>query len=229
MYWKGQGKNKPLIVKFQNSGQKGIIFKHVANLKDKANQESKNYWIADHVPEEMLDDINRPRQIMRANEKLEAAKLSMEIKKGKLYVNEQMYRKKVHTPRARELLSMKEEDIQGISSKQLADGGTKIESCNRFIAYSATVKNLADVRTTYLHMKRLHGDASHISMAYRLAGINKADDEDYINDREHGSGPGLLSLLIKERCHICDKVLQWHSHRSLQIPNSLRAGTCCTG
>ena len=198
-YWK-DGSSKgypPLVVKLCKASDKGVIFSHATNLKGQTNLEKKPYRVSDHLPEELADEKLRIRQILNANKQLEGSKMQMEIKKGKLYVEGVLYKRKVTCPSAKKLLQMHPEENKQVESWELADGGSKSDSGNKFHAYAVNASTLGEVRNSYLHVKKMHGDANHVSMAYRLAGLNKAYDEDYYNDREHGSGHRLLSLLTQ--------------------------------
>ena len=66
-YWKGKGNktNKPLVVRLNNSGIKGLIYSHVSNLKGLKNKEGKAYRVNDHLPEEQAESQRRMRQYLR--------------------------------------------------------------------------------------------------------------------------------------------------------------------
>ena len=93
---------------------------------------------------------------------------------------------------------MDRDECNRINVIQSTLGSTKSEKRNRFIVYAAQPTNLDYVRDMHKHMQIKHSDATHIIVVYRLPGLNKAYDEDYIEDGEHGAGCRLLRLLVKK-------------------------------
>ena len=197
-YRKGKGQARPMVVRLAKVADKGTIFTNVTNLKNQLNPNKKPYRIADHLPEQAAEEKIRQRQIYSKNNKALANKQPMEFKKGKLHINNAPYAKKAKAPDAKQLLTMDYEQIKSIAEVHIADGGMETEQGNKFVAYVATCKNLKTVRDLYLHMKRLHSAASHVTMAYRFAGQNIAYDEDFFDDGEHGAGRRLLEKLVSE-------------------------------
>ena len=194
-YWKGKGKNRPAVIRLANVQEKKLIFSHVSNLKEVVNQNQRPYRILDHLPEKLAEEQTRQRQIVARNKQNPANKQEMEIKKGKLFIGKQQYKKKVVAPSATKLMHMDTSEIKDASSIRVADGGSETEKGSRFLAYAMEVSSLKSIRQAYIHIKRLHPRASHATMAYRLAGIDKAYDEDYVDDGEHSGGRKLLDML----------------------------------
>ena len=67
-----------------------------------------------------------------------------------------------------------------------------------FICYGTSVINKSQIRKLYQHLKLKHAEATHITLAYRLSGLDKAYDEGAVDDGEHGLGRRLLQFLVKE-------------------------------
>ena len=241
-YWKGASKNKPMVIKLSNAQNKGQIYANVSNLKDVKNSKGKGYRVMDHLPEELAEEQVRARQVFAVNKgQVEGNKTDMSFKKGKLIVNNEPYCKKVSVPGAKQLL---DEDNQtgSVNIQTLAGGDSDTEKGNKFIAYAANTKTLQEVRNVYLHIRKLHTGASHCSMAYRLAGINKAYDEDYLDHSEHGAGRRLLAKLIAkdEKCtsiyvvryysgiHIGQRRFEIHAELTDKALDDLKLGQCFT-
>ena len=73
-------------------------------LKEKKNHKNRAYRIADHLPEELAEEQARYRQIIAANKNLpDGDQLSMQMRKGKLYVNNNVYKPKVLPPSVKEV------------------------------------------------------------------------------------------------------------------------------
>ena len=100
----------------------------------------------------------------------------------------------VSTPTAKEIL--KNDNI--MQQIHVAYGGARSESNSRFAVYAERVKDIGEVQSKYPHMKKRFLDATHVSMVYRLEGLNKAYDEGGADDLEHGITRRLLNVLTKE-------------------------------
>ena len=134
---------------------------------------------------------------MTENRKLaDGQRMEISFKKGQLMINSVPYKKKVRAPGASELLLMDKEELGNIKELPTAGGCSETESGSKFIGYACKVSDLEDVRKAYLHIKKLHEKAHHVTMAYRLEGINKAYDEDYVDNKEYNAGRKLLDILI---------------------------------
>ena len=198
-YWKGQGINKPMVVKLQNPSAKGLVFSQVTKLKDKTNSRDRPYRVNDHLPEELTEHQIRQRQIVVANRALnEGDRLNMSFKKGKLLIGGTEYKKKIEIPKIKELLDMDPETIKNVGELCVTQSNEVTEAGNRFRAYACKSICLADVRNAISHIRRKHPDSTHTIVAYRLAGLNKAYDEDYLDNSEHGMGRRILSQIIQK-------------------------------
>ena len=215
-YWKGHSANKPMVLRFANPSTKGLIFSNISNLKGKQNTKKRNCRIADHLPEELDEMKQRQQQIVYQNKQLEGSQLTTSFHKGDLLVNGERYIKKVATPSAKTLLKMGPEDLSDVKELSLSGGYSFTESGSRFISYACKVCNLQEVWKAYIHLKRAHAEANHVTMAYRLAGLNKAYDEDYLDDRETKAGRKLLDLLItKESVSIAVFVVRYYGGKHM--------------
>ena len=72
---------------------------------------------------------------------------------------------------------------------------------SRFQGFAAQVHNINDVRRVYKHFKIKYARYSHVMMAYRLPGTNKAYDEDYYDHSEYGGGRRLYRILKNEELY----------------------------
>ena len=198
-YWKGKSAFKPMVVKLQDGAAVGTIYKNVSKLKGKTNHADRAYRIEDHLPEELAEIKHRNRQVLIANNKLQdAEKLTMAIKKGQLYIGNEVYQKKVTVPSVSELVDCDEAHLRRICEKKVAQSKDTKEGGSSFRVYATTTANLAEVRDFNLHIRRKHIEATHIVLSYRLGGLNKAYDEDYLDDAEHAMGRRILDQMIQQ-------------------------------
>ena len=89
---------------------KGVIYKHVKNLKD--NPEAKDYYINDHLPEELHESQRKRKQIVKYNRTLiKAQQQDIDWQKGDLIVDGKVYQPKVVEPTAADILKMSKDPI----------------------------------------------------------------------------------------------------------------------
>ena len=203
-YWSRKGKNEddasntsPMIVKLKAFEDKKKVFDNLKNLKGHKNAKGKYFSIRSQQPDSFNEDDIRKRSIFQSNKKLPPAnKQQMELKKGTLTINGVKYAKKVSVLDASRMLHMTNDEIQVFKCVEISSGTVKKDSGSVFAGYAAEVATIDDVRNIYTHLKIKYADAAHVIMAYRLAGLDKAYDEDYLDDGEHGGGRRLLKHMI---------------------------------
>ena len=200
-YWKGKGPNKPMVVRFVKQSAKGLIYSNVSKLKDRKNANDRPYRLDDHLPEEMAEIQHRYGQIISSNKKLlDGDRREIKRKNGQLLVENQIYKKKVQAPTAKTLLNMDMDDLQKVKQMEVAHSEDKKEGGSKFKVFATKVTNLVEVRDFMEHMRRRFIEATHVVVSYRLAGLCKAYDEDFVDDQEHGMGRRMLDLLVKRNC-----------------------------
>ena len=196
-YWKGKSEYKPMVVKFVNPASVGTVYSKVANLKGKKNHLDRAYRIEDHLPERMAEEQQRNRQIVAQNKKLDTGnQLTMKYSHGKLMVAGETYRKKIQVPKAKDLINIEPEHTANYKEIPVAYSTEASEADSVFQAYAMNVGNLDQVRNNIIHMRHKCPTATHLCVAYRLSGLNKAYDEDFLDDGEHSMGRRMLNTLI---------------------------------
>ena len=210
-YWKGKSKFKPMVVRLSNSTDKGIIYANFSKLKDVTNENSRSYRIQDHLPEELAEIQRRNQQIVAQNKKLsDAEQQPLSIKKGKLMLNNQEIKNKFSIPNVKEILDLSEGNIN--HTLPMAKSRTTMEAGNKFFVYAAEVASRSEVRKHYTHVMRKYPDASHIVEAYRLAGLDKVQDEGCEDNGEHRMGRRILDQLIQAQVrNVCIFTIRYYS------------------
>ena len=216
-YWKGKGNNRPMIVRLSNAHDKGAIFVKVSKLKGKKNHKDQPYRISDNLPEAISEEQRCYRQILAANKSLQdSEQIDMKLQKGQLLINGQRYQKKIAPPCIRELLDLSEDTLHSIKEMQVAESKETREDGSTFKSYAKHVKTIKEVCECLQHMRKKHSDATHISCAYHLTGLNKAYDEDYLNDEEHSMGRRMLEKITKmQLMDICVFIVCHYSGKHL--------------
>eukprot|EP00105_Crassostrea_gigas_P021833 XP_011441123.1 PREDICTED: protein IMPACT homolog [Crassostrea gigas] len=100
-----------------------------------------------------------------------------------------VYKEKIGTPTAEEVISGKSVNIPVCSGNQVEDNG------NRFSSHAITVESYRKVRESVIEILRLPNvvSASHNVLAYRFASKDGTIHEGSDNDGEYGAGRALLS------------------------------------
>ena len=166
-YWKGKSANKPMVIRFSDPSAKKIIYANTSNLKEKKNGNNKGYRVSDHLPEVLNEPQLRQRQIVAENKSLTGKnQLQLSYKKGHLHIHNEPYHKKVRKPGARSILNAEESELKDIKEIKVAGGHSETEGGSRFIVYACSVKDLQAVRRAYLHVRKIHADAHHVTMCF---------------------------------------------------------------
>lgn len=196
----GSGINRPLLVELRNPEQKKKLYASATKLRGKTNPSGSFYFISDHLPEEMNEDRRRANELISENKKKASShKLDMNITRGKLVINEEVYQKSVKAPSARDILRPSDDMIKIARSIEIIKGDEDIQQKSQFGSFAATVKSFEEVRAAYLKLKMKYSDATHVSCAFRLPGVNTPQNQDYIDNGEFGCGRSMLKTLKQEK------------------------------
>ena len=88
-----------LSVQLQHVKDKNIIFKHIDNLKGVKITQDQSYFIQDHLTFQKQEEQRRFRAIKKQNNDLPATeRRDVTFVKGKLYLDNVQYRKKISCP-----------------------------------------------------------------------------------------------------------------------------------
>ena len=184
---KAFGRPRPIVVQCQNSLRKRV-FGYTKNLKDKFNPNNKKYFVDPQQPEEWSaerKEINSA--IYRAKEKVAGTNqtVNFAVKKRQLYINNQLQKKQVASPKVENLLALTMEERKRILERDMTDETLMTEKGNQFIGRAARVNSLEEVRGAYAKMKLLYPDAEHIVMAFKWAGSEGCcdDGENFVGDK----------------------------------------------
>ena len=194
-YWKG----KWAFFELSNLGDKANIYKNLKKLKGIKPEWGRKYQFEEHLPEEMKEDKQREKQIKYINKlQPDGQKIDISFKKGQMLVNNAPHRRKIDVINARTLLNLTPEDYKRLETAHMCQSGTMVEEDSHFTCYAAEVMNLDQIVDCYKHLKIKYGDATHVSMAFRLPGENVAELQDYFDDADYGIGRTILNVILDE-------------------------------
>ena len=195
-YWQG----KWIMFALRDISDKKRIYKNVKHLKGLKAEQGTKFQIEDQLPEERKEHRQREKQIKYINKlQPDGQRADIGFKKGQLLVNQVPHERVIKVINARVLLSLEPEDYKRLETAHIGYIGSREEEDSRFKCYAAEVMNLDQVVDNYRHLKIKYGDATHVTMAYRLPGENVAELQDYFDDGDYGIGRTILNVLIDER------------------------------
>ena len=196
----GRNKPKTVLVKLKDAKSKGIIFKSVGHLKDCRNNNDEKYYINNQLTPADQEKERKYRQMIRYNNNLAGVgKCDMEMRKGELYIDNQLYRQAVVAPSVQE--TMTPLDPVHIKRVKLYKGNVQRKGGCSFIGYCAPMISVADVREAYTKVTRLNSSATHICCAYRIPGLDFVNLRGYEDKGEHGAGRHMYYCLEEENIY----------------------------
>ena len=137
------------------------------------------------------------REIIRKNKSESGSKLTMVIKKGQLFIENELYKKKVTVPSVGQIVSLEQPDklekIKLIEGQRIANKGC------RFVAMSQEVSSINDVRLGYIKAKRKHPQALHVVCSYFIPGVETYHLQCSEDDGDHGVGRALLRVMTENQ------------------------------
>lgn len=196
----GSGTNRPLLVELRNTDHKKKLFINAAKLKGKVNENGKPYFISEHLPEEKNEERKRINELFTENKKKpNSHKLDMNISKGKLIINEEVYQKSIQAPNARDMLEPDEKLFDTARELDVVKGDTETRSLSKFSSFAVAVQDFQDIKAALLKVRMKYSDATHVSCAFHLPGANTPRNQDYIDDGEFGCGRTMLKVLREQQ------------------------------
>ena len=190
----GTGNPRTVLVKLKNNADKKEVFKCAPNLKNVRNNNDGEYYVNSQLPPRLQEQKRWYRWLMKHNAGLTGVgKCTLNIRRGELYVNNQVYRPPVTPPNSSEI--MYPADMAHVNRIKLNKGKSQIRGGCCFIGYTAEVKTVADVRAAYTKVVRLNANALHVACSYRLAGVDYINLRGYADDHEYGAGRTLYMML----------------------------------
>ena len=190
----GKATPRTVLVKLQDSTDKGDIFKAAKNLKTVRNSHDGEIYVNSQLPAKLQEQKRWYRYLMKYNHSLTGTgKRTLSIKRGELYVDGAQYRPAVMPPSSAEVMFPL--DPQHVDKVRLTRGEDFRKGNCKFVAYSMYAQTVADVRAAYTKVSRLNSAALHIAVGYRLAGADYISCRGCADDGEYGAGRTIYKVL----------------------------------
>ena len=195
----GKSKNKPLLIVLKQASSKGIIYKHVKNLKGKTNEYEKAYRIEDQLPPRKAEEQRKVRHLMWRNKHKTpvADRLKASVEKGKLLVDNQELRNPLINPKGPSLLKLKPDELIELGKLEVRRGTTIQCEASKFTGYVADIASFEDANKAYKWVKYQNMDVRHIMAVAKIQGVDSIENCAFEDDSEHGGGVTVLECLDK--------------------------------
>ncbi len=161
-------------------------------LKDKKNEKDVKYFVSEQLPESHQEAKRQARrETLALRKKFDEQfkddpdnKPKVQIKKNKVYVNNELQKPLVVPPEPNDLFPPEDEQkkIDRIKPKE---SGLQGERGSSFWAAAVKVSNGPEVRRAYTHMRQKYPSATHIMAAYKFEQNGKTF-YGYQDDKEFG-------------------------------------------
>ena len=191
------GITRTLKMKLGNPGQKGLIFQHISNLRNKENTDGIQFQLNDHVIGEKAEDLKWNREVIKENAKLTTAeKLIITTRRGKLYTEDDtLLTSDLKCPSKASIIDIelqRLEHYREVLSKKTVQGTEQKYDGSTFVGYSMEATTVEEINEVYTAVRIANMDAQHIVCAYRLPGPHIAKTQHFCDDGEVGEGRKLM-------------------------------------
>lgn len=189
------GVNRPMLVMLRHASDKGLIFDHVKNLKGKKIN-GVQCFVSSQLPEAANENKRYINNTLFHNKKQPASKkLPLTVKFGQLHYKGKPMEKKVRPPSPFDMLSLLDPEIDALNDLKFSKGVPEEEHESMFHSYAISVTNHTEVNRAYKSLRLRHGQATHVSCAYKLRSVAPPYNEGGCDDDEHGAVRNMLPLL----------------------------------
>lgn len=187
------GKPRTITGKLVNLEKKAEIPKAQKEKRDAGNDLPFNI-----TPQSPNEIVERRKQLFDINKSYHEQNIKTRVVGEKLlFPDNSLYRDKVSTPTAEDILTQDEKETDKLNKISLTTSNTVVEAGNKFIGNAAKVGSLNDVRKSYKKVVTTpgHTDAHHNILVYRYVDNSGNIQKGYQDDGEFGAGRKLLKYL----------------------------------
>lgn len=195
---------RPLVVKFNNGRKKEAILSKTMKLKGKKGHNDKPLFISTQQPEAIVEREKKRRFKLKQlhaenNKRPKAQRAEIRVSHGKILMNNSVVQPKVCTPTLSEMLDVDEDKCKKMNAVKFVRTNDITDSGSTFFAYACPVKSIPEVRTAYLKAKLINPDSADVMASYSITYQNGKKVEDYLDDKEVGSGSRIFSAIQEKK------------------------------
>ena len=190
----GRVQDRPVRVKLKNSEDKMTLFKNASNLKGKTNAKKQSFYVENELDPEWAEQRRCFRDLLKEN-KEDELDLTIKMRKDEIMVNNSVITKQIHSPTVSEMLKLDEEERKVIMNTKLVPVEEYQEKDSDYYVYVQKANSVDQVQKGLIKLRLKHGDATHVSCAYRLENASGPFNQEGHDDHEYGAGRTILRVL----------------------------------
>ena len=208
-------RERNVVIKLEHAEQKFTVLKYAKNLKGKTNPKKQLIFVKEDLDPEAAERRNYLQMLRKENNALdeedEKKLTQLKIYKDNIIANNEPVVKHIHSPQVADMLRMTDEEIQEVRAVKVVAAEEHTEKGSEYYTYVQKVKTSKEVQKGLLKIRLKHGDATHVSVGYRLDGATGPYRQEGHDDKEYGAGRTILKVLKqKELVNIAVFVVRYY-------------------
>ena len=154
------------------------------------------YFAKNDLDPEHAETRNIFQQLLKENIAKEMEKqVDIKMFRDQILVDNKPLISKIRIPSHVDILRMSHKEVEDARATKVMPAAEHGEQGSEYYAYVQKVQSAADVNKGLCKLKLKHGDATHISCAYRLQDADGPFNQEGLDDAEHGAGHTILKSL----------------------------------
>ena len=196
VYYKGNA----IVVMLSTIQDKLTVLRNCKKLKDYETRDGYQVYINDLLPPAKIEEKKEERNIYLENmNDSNPCKPSMELRKGKLFIDDKKYNKPVKAPTPTDILQIPSTEIARVFQIPMDRSEIYTHEGSSFFAYSSAVTSTKEVKEAYLKIKLKHPDARHLMCAYVVPAATEFEGKNFCDDEEDGAGQMILNMMLHNK------------------------------
>ena len=195
-----QGSTRPRSItgKLKNPSDKDRVLSAIRQKRETSRQSDMPFFITPQTP---LQVNETKKKLQEMNTKYREENVKTKIIGNKLvFPNGNVYRDRVQPPRAEDILTMDEEEIERLEETVVVKGEEITQEGNTFKGLASTVQTYAHIKNLYKKVLRdpEYACANHNILAYRFKDAEGRVHDGYCDNGEYGAGRRMLKALADQ-------------------------------
>ena len=209
--------DRPVMVKLKKPEDKLLIFKNASKSQGNMNARKKLYFVENNLDQEAAESRKVYRDLVKENKQdSDVQKLRIQLRGDKLIVNNTIVEKHIHSPTVQEILKITDEDKGRVMNAKLIPTKEYQEQNSDYYTYIQKVAVPSQVQDGLLKLCLKHGDATHVSCAYRLENATGPFNQEVHDNKEYGAGRTILNVIKKKGLkNICIYIVRYFGRNRL--------------
>ena len=197
VYRIGASDPREIVVVLLSANQKKAVFQNIKLIKHYTNSKGNKYYFRDFLTTRQNELRKRAQEITKEMEKDPVHAEEVKTAKGKIYIGENEYKKKIVAPDPTKVLRMSMDKLNQIMSIQLQQIPPEVIKDNVFTGYSLSTNKCTEVQDAYMKVRLNHAEARHIVCVWAIPSDKEYDSTDYCDDDDFGAGCPIMDMIAR--------------------------------